>query len=393
MKLRKFWLLSIIVVLLASSAIPASAEPARAPLLNAAADEAVPGAYIVVFKAEMTAQAGVEQLMGQVHDLGVTEKYVYQDAIQGFAATLSDSALAALRQSPAVAYVEEDQVVKISASRQRNVTWGLDRISQRKLPLNNVFTFKSTGKGVTAYIIDTGITPSHADFSGRAKVGMDAMNDGQNGVDCHGHGTHVAGTIGGEIYGVAKDVNLVAVRVLDCFGSGTVSSVVAGIDWVTRNHEGRKPAVANMSLGGMPSETLDSAIKKSIEDGITYVVAAGNNGDDACSSSPARVKEAVTVGATDTTDTRAPWSNFGSCLDIFAPGVGITSDWPDNTQHELSGTSMASPHVAGVAALYLSTHPGASPSEVRNRLVGNATKNVVKDAGEGSPEILVFEYD
>jgi aqualysin 1 len=392
MKVRMVWLFTLVVILLTTNAAPAGAQRSPAPLL-AAAGEALPGQYIVVFQPEVSAQAGVEPLMAQVHALGVTEQYVFTDALQGFSAQLSADALAALRGNPAVAYVEQDEVIKISA-RQRSVTWGLDRISQRKLPLNHVFTYLSSGKGVTAYVIDTGIWTAHGDFGGRARVGVDVMNDGQNGIDCNGHGTHVAGTIGGSLYGVAKQVKLVGVRVLDCWGSGTVSSVVAGIDWVTRSHNSNDPAVANMSLGGMGSAALDSAVEKSIQDGITYVVAAGNDSGDACENSPARVKDAITVGATDNHDNRAPFSNYGSCLDLFAPGVSIESDWNmANANQVLSGTSMASPHAAGVAVLYLSKHPHASPSEVRARLTGNATKNVVKDSGDGSPDLLLFEYD
>jgi subtilisin family serine protease len=256
--------------------------------------------------------------------------------------------------------------------------------------LSNTFTYTRTGSGVTAYVIDTGILISHTDFGGRAAVGTDKIGDGRNGIDCNGHGTHVAGTIGGTTYGVVKSVKLVAVRVLNCSGSGTTSGVVAGVDWVTAHKSG--PSVANMSLGGSVSTTLDNAVKNSIAKGVTYAIAAGNSGVSACNTSPARVAEAITVGATDKTDTRPSWSNYGTCLDMFAPGVNIKSDWYTSTTatNTISGTSMAAPHVAGVAALYLQANPTASPSAVRNALVANATKSVVKSAGSGSPNNLLF---
>ncbi len=273
---------------------------------------------------------------------------------------------------------------------QSNATWGLDRIDQRSLPLSKTYTYSAIASAVTAYVIDTGIYTSHTDFGGRASVGVDEIGDGRNGIDCNGHGTHVAGTIGGSTYGVAKSVKLVAVRVLDCSGSGSTSGVVAGIDWVTSHHNG--PSVANMSLGGGASTTLDNAVSKSISSGVVYAVAAGNDGLDACKKSPARVSSAITVGATDSSDTKPRWSNYGSCLDLFAPGVSITSDWNTSNSaiNTISGTSMATPHVTGVAALYLSGHTSATPTEVRNALVANATSGVVKSAGRNSPNLLLF---
>lgn len=241
---------------------------------------------------------------------------------------------------------------------------------------------------MTAYIVDTGILYSHSEFGGRASFGFDAF--GGNGADCHGHGTHVSGTVGGSTYGVAKNVALVAVRVLDCSGSGTTSGVIAGVDWVKAHHTAS--SVANMSLGGGASTALDTAVANSIASGVTYAIAAGNSNRDACKFSPARVASAITVGATTSTDARASYSNYGSCLDLFAPGSSITSSWNSSSTatNTISGTSMATPHVAGVAALYLEAHPGATPLAVRNAIVGGATPNKVTSAGRNSPNLLLY---
>jgi subtilisin family serine protease len=274
---------------------------------------------------------------GQVH-------YRYRTALKGFAASLPAPALEGIRRNPNVAYVEADGIMSIVAT-QSPATWGLDRIDQRNRPLSNSYTYNATGSGVRSYIIDTGIRPTHNEFGGRASGGFTAISDGRGTTDCNGHGTHVAGTVGGSTYGVAKSVLLVPVRVLNCQGSGTTSGVIA-LDWVTANHV--KPAVANMSLGGGASTSLDNAVANSISAGVTYAVAAGNSNANACNYSPARVGAAITVGATTSSDARASYSNFGSCLDLFAPGSSITSAWStsNTATNTISGTSMASQHVA-----------------------------------------------
>jgi subtilisin family serine protease len=346
----------------------------------------VPGQYIVVLKPS----APVRQVMNAVVPMpGVEMKYVYGAALNGFAAKLSPEALAALKADPQVAYIEQDQYIKADAT-QSGATWGIDRIDQRNLPLSGTYTYTNTGAGVTAYIIDTGINTTHNEFGGRAAVAFDAVGDGRNGVDCNGHGTHVAGTVGGTTYGVAKGVALRAVRVLDCAGSGTNSGVIAGVNWVTANHA--SPAVANMSLGGGASTALDNAVASSVASGVTYAIAAGNSNQNACNFSPARTGSAITVGATTSTDARASYSNYGSCLDLFAPGSSITSAWigSNTATNTISGTSMATPHVAGVAALYLQSNPGAAPSTVRNAIVANGTTGKVTNPRNGSPNILLF---
>ncbi|MFN8670100.1 MAG: S8 family peptidase [Gemmatimonadaceae bacterium] len=364
-----------------------SAVP-EAPLMavQAEAGAPVPGQYIVVMKPARGARAASAAAAVGVASGKV--KRTFHAALDGFSASLSDAEAAALARDPNVALVERDQVFTISTT-QSPATWGLDRIDQRARPLSNSYTYTRTGAGVRAYIIDTGIRFSHGEFGGRATSGFDAV-DGGAADDCNGHGTHVSGTVGGATYGVAKGVSLVGVRVLDCAGSGTTSGVIAGVDWVTANHV--KPAVANMSLGGGASAALDQAVANSIAAGVTYAIAAGNSNARACNYSPARVATAITVGATTSTDARASYSNWGSCLDLFAPGSSITSSWytSNTATNTISGTSMATPHVAGVAALYLQGNPGATPATVRNALVANATSGVVGNARTGSPNLLLF---
>ncbi len=415
MRSKKFAVLSVLVVLmmLFSQAAMAKSkgpgfrgkEPARKPLLHKplnaptpadgapvlAVDSpnAIPGQYIVVFKPG-TARAAVNNaISASVERMGGKMVHRYGAALNGFAAKLPAKALNALRHNPNVAFIEADQWIQVKGS-QSNATWGIDRIDQTDLPLNGVYNYNYTGSGVNVYVIDTGIHISHNEFGGRAHYAYDSVGDGQNGEDCNGHGTHVAGTIGGSTYGVAKGVTLYAVRVLNCQGSGTNSGVIAGVDWVTNNHI--SPAVANMSLGGGASTALDNAVRNSIASGVTYAIAAGNDNLDACNYSPARVSEAITVGSTTSSDARSSFSNYGSCLDIFAPGSNITSAWytSNTATNTISGTSMATPHVTGAAALYLEANPGASPAQVANGLVSNATSGRLTGIGSGSPNLLLY---
>lgn len=359
----------------------------RAPVFRAQSAEAVPGRYIVVLRAG--ASAGVAtQSIAEARAAGGHVRFSYDAAISGFAATLDAEALKAVRTDPHVAYVEADQVVSV-ATAQPAPTWGLDRIDQRARPLNSSYAYDATGEGVTAYIIDSGVRATHSEFGGRVAAGYSAIRDGLSTSDCNGHGTHVAGTVGGMTYGVAKGVTLKPVRVLDCQGTGSISGVIAGIDWVTANNTG--PAVANLSLGGPASAALDAAVQRSLNAGVTYAVAAGNQGSNACSFSPARVSAALTVGSSTSGDTRSRFSNLGACLDLFAPGSDIRSAWhtADTASTMISGTSMAAPHVAGVAALYLQRHPGASPATVSAALVDGATSNALTGVGAGSPNRLL----
>ena len=354
--------------------------------------EAIAGRYIVVFKAGISDPAGKAKSKALRH--GAKLRHTYTKAIPGFAAELSSEAVAALRADPDVDFIEADQVMRV-ATTELNATWGIDRIDQRALPLTGSYSYSNDGSGVTAYIIDTGILLGHTQFGGRASTGFDAVTAGGSAADCNGHGTHVAGTVGGSSYGVAQGVSLVAVRVLDCGGSGSTSGVIAGIDWVTAHRV--VPAVANMSLGGGASTALDQAVQRSIQSGVTYAIAAGNGNfigiaQDACKTSPARVGPAITVSATNSSDTKASWANFGKCVDLFAPGVGITSSWYTSATatSTISGTSMAAPHVAGAAARYLQANAGASPQQVRDALVAAATKSVVKSAGRNSLNALLY---
>jgi len=373
-----------------------SALAATLVLVPTAGSAEQPQRYIVVFKTFATPQAGqaAREISGR---FGSRPDAVYEHALKGFAVTLAPGLAAKLAEDDRVAYVEQDAEVTASTT-QSNATWGIDRIDQRTLPLSGTYTYNATGSGVTAYIIDTGIRFSHGEFGGRAVSGYDAV-DGGTADDCNGHGTHVAGTVGGSSYGVAKGISLVGVRVLDCAGSGTTTGVIAGIDWVTGNHSAGAPAVANMSLGGGASTALDTAVTNSIADGVSYAVAAGNGNQggraqDACKYSPARVPAAMTIGATDKTDTKTSWSNYGNCVDWFAPGLSITSAWhtSDTATNTISGTSMATPHTAGVAGLYLQGNPGASPAAVRTAIYDNSTKGIVKSSSTANNHLLFTNY-
>ena len=355
------------------------------------ADKRIAGQYIVVLKDDV-ADVDAEALRLS-RDFGGDRNngHTYHKAIKGFSVKMSEQQAARLANDPRVDYVEEDGTVSIDTT-QTGATWGLDRIDQRDLPLDGNYTYNATGSGVKAYIIDTGIRATHTQIAGRVISGFTAINDGLGTNDGNGHGTHVSGTVGGTTYGVAKNVTLVAVRVLDSSGSGTNSGVISGVDFVTSDHQAGQPAVANMSLGGGLSSALDTAVANSIADGVTYSIAAGNSNVDACTTSPADVASAITVGATTTTDARASFSNFGTCVDIFAPGNNITSSWntSDTATNTISGTSMATPHVTGVAALFLETNPSASPATVTAAIVNGATLNHVTSAGTGSPNRLLF---
>ena len=354
----------------------------------------VPGQYIVVLESD-TRSAVVAN--AHARSAGARILAVYGAALKGYTARLSAAQLAAVRADPRVAFVEADRTVSL-ATTQTNAPWGLDRIDQRARPLSTTFTYFSTGAGVRAYIIDTGIRFSHSQFGGRASTGFDAV-DGGSADDCNGHGTHVAGTVGGSTYGVAKGVSLIGVRVLNCSGSGTTSGVIAGVNWVTGNHQAGQPAVANMSLGGGASSALDTAVRNSIAEGVSYAVAAGNGNalgiaQNACNSSPARVGEAMTISATDSSDRKASWANYGNCVDWFAPGVSITSAWrtSNTATRTISGTSMATPHTAGVAALYLQSNPSASPASVRSALFNLTTKGVVTSSSTTSNHLLFTNF-
>ena len=381
------------------SADPVADEAgAQTATADAQSARAVDDQFIVVFNDRVSDVPGLARSLAARQ--GGEAFFTYEHAIKGFAFRGSAQAAAALERNPNVAYVERDQVMQ-AVDTQSNATWGLDRSDQRLLPLNGSYTFNTTASNVHAYVIDTGIRSSHNDFGGRVQSACyDAFGD--NCEDGNGHGTHVAGTVGGSTWGVAKGVKLYAVRVLDDGGSGTNTGVIAGVDWVTQRKQANPThdMVANMSLGGGASTALDNAVRNSIAAGVTYAVAAGN-GDwrgrqaDACNYSPARVREALTVGATTSSDAKTSWSNYGECVDLFAPGASITSAWynSNTATNTISGTSMASPHVAGVAALYLAANPGASASQVFQAIYDNTTKGIVTSSSTANNHLLYSIFD
>ena len=379
---------AIATLVAALIAVSIAAVPAQAGVVERVL-EPIEGSYIVLVNDGVPVGSVMQRYPGVIN-------HVYRHAVNGFNIETTEAVARALAADPAVAKVEEDGVMR-AITTQTSPPWGLDRIDQRALPLNQTYSYANTGSGLKTYIIDTGIRTTHQQFGGRAIHGRDTVNNDGDASDCNGHGTHVAGTVGGSTYGVAKSTTLVAVRVLDCQGSGSTAGVIAGVDWVTGNHAAGVAAAANMSLGGGASSSLDTAVTNSINDGITYAIAAGNgdifgNPQNACNSSPARVAAAITVSATNSSDQKASWANYGTCVDIFAPGVSIPSAWytSDTATNTISGTSMASPHVAGVAAQYLQTNSSASPSAVANAIVSNSTTGVVSNPGTGSPNRLLY---
>ncbi|HEV7587590.1 MAG TPA: S8 family serine peptidase [Longimicrobium sp.] len=349
-----------------------------APVL-AARGVGIDGAYIVVLNDNADPRTAAALA-------GVSPRFVYSEALNGFAVNLTPGQVNALQHNPNVAYIEQDGVASI-ATTQSGATWGIDRIDQRNRPLSGTYTYTTTASNVTAYIIDTGIQANHPQFGGRAAAAYDYA--GGSGADCNGHGTHVAGTIGSATYGVAKGVRLRGVRVLDCAGSGSYSAIIAGIDWVRVNAV--RPAVANMSLGGGVNTALNTAATNLANSGVFLAVAAGNENQNACNVSPASAAGTLTVAASTSTDAKASYSNWGGCVDVYAPGSSITSTWLNSGTNTISGTSMASPHAAGVAALYKGAFGEAASSTIVTWIINNSTANVITGNPAGTPNRLLYK--
>ncbi|POX36580.1 serine protease [Streptomyces sp. Ru73] len=371
----------------AVTAVTADATPAEGKIYGASAKSAVSGSYIVMLKDGMRTAESKDLAA----EYGGKVKRTYSAALDGFSATgLNETEAKRLAADPAVDKVVQNKKFSIDATQDNPPSWGLDRIDQEDTAGDKKYTYPdSAGEGVTAYVIDTGVRTTHKDFEGRASSGFDAVDNDDSADDGNGHGTHVAGTIAGAAHGVAKKAKIVAVRVLDDQGSGTTEQVVAGIDWVTKNHKG--PSVANMSLGGGADEALDAAVQKAIDSGVTFGVAAGNESTDAGQGSPSRVQDAITVAASDKDDKQADYSNYGKVVDLYAPGTDITSDWNkgDDATNTISGTSMATPHVVGAAAVYLAGHQDAKPADVAKALTDGATPDKISNPGEGTPNKLL----
>lgn len=389
----KFCQISSFLLTIAVSHLIYAAPATTNPVLGSSqAKGIIKNQYIIILNKDAGPSNDFAKNIAKQHGGKVLQ--TYDTVLNGFAVYLPEATgtafVEAMKKNPNVLSVENDTIMKIDATTQSNPDWGLDRIDQKTLPLNSAYSYLQTGSGTTAYIVDTGILSTHQQFSGRVLSGYTAISDGNGTTDCNGHGTHVAGTVGGSTYGVAKNVSLVPIRILGCDGSGASSNVIAGLDWILKN--GKKPAVVNMSLGGEANASLDSAVENLFNNGYVMVVAAGNSNTDACSSSPARVNKAITVAATDNTDTRASYSNYGSCVDIFAPGSQINSSWIGNNTATkiLNGTSMATPHVVGVVAEMLQSTPTATPQTISTNLLNQASSNVVKNPS-GSPNRLLYK--
>ncbi|MGD9590041.1 MAG: S8 family serine peptidase [Pyrinomonadaceae bacterium] len=390
--MKKTWIfLTVLAVTAAAISFLPSETEGRTSKLKRSANP-VPNRYIVALNADAMRSEGEEAPDAAAR---LTAKYggavdkVFRNAIQGFSVEMTEKAAHALSSDPNVLFVEEDSYISV-AEAQASAPWGLDRVDQRNVPLDQTYNYTKTGNGVNVYVVDTGIRVTHEQFQGRASVVYDSIGDGQNGNDCHGHGTHVASTIGGVTYGVAKNVSLYGIRVLGCNGIGTTATAIEGIDWLTANRQ--LPAVANMSMGGWGSDIMDSSVQGAINSGITFVVAAGNNNGSACNYSPARLSTAITVGASTQADARASFSNYGSCVDLFAPGISIPSAWAwnDTAVHTVSGTSMAAPHVSGAVALYLEDNQSAAPSDAFTAIMGEATDGEMESMSDGSPNMMLF---